>query len=189
MSLPGMRERAVRIGSCGQDVQPDRLEGRLRHRAGRDRERDRESASEPDLHHAAQPAERGRAGLAKDEAYFAELAGGLAAKRDRLAAGLRRRRDDGAADQGSYFVTADFAPLGFAGDDEAFCRYITEHAGVTAIPLSAFHVDNPPRQYARFAFCKQDAVLDEALAARASLRRRARAAHDAELEAKLTAAG
>ena len=56
---------------------------------------------------------------------------------------------------GSYFVTADFAPLGFAGDDVAFCRYITEHAGVTAIPLSAFYVDDPPRHYARFAFCKQ----------------------------------
>jgi len=48
----------------------------------------------------------------------------------------------------------------------AFCRHITEAAKVTAIPVSAFY-DNPadaPKHYARFAFCKNDAVLDEALA-------------------------
>ena len=59
----------------------------------------------------------------------------------------------------------DFAPLGFAGDDVAFCRHITEAAGVTAIPVTAFY-DQPdaPRHYARFAFCKRDEVLDEAVA-------------------------
>ncbi len=68
---------------------------------------------------------------------------------------------------GSYFITADFAPLGFAGDDMAFCRHVTEAAGVTAIPVSAFY-DGPdaPTLYARFAFCKQDAVLDKAVARR-----------------------
>jgi N-succinyldiaminopimelate aminotransferase len=65
--------------------------------------------------------------------------------------------------QGSYFVTADFAPLGFAGDDVAFCRHMTEHAGVTAIPVSAFYEGDAPRHYARFAFCKRIEVLDEAV--------------------------
>jgi len=64
---------------------------------------------------------------------------------------------------GSYFVTADFAPLGFAGDDVAFCRHITEQAGVTAIPISAFYEGDAPSHYARFAFCKQDSVLDAAV--------------------------
>ena len=66
--------------------------------------------------------------------------------------------------QGTYFITADFRPLGFNGDDEAFCRHITTEAGVTAVPVSAFYQDDPPRHFARFAFCKQDAVLDEAVA-------------------------
>ncbi len=61
-------------------------------------------------------------------------------------------------------MSADFTPLGFRGDDVAFCRHITEHAGVTAIPLSAFYEGDAPSHYARFAFCKQDAVLDEAVA-------------------------
>ena len=36
---------------------------------------------------------------------------------------------------------------------------------MTAIPVSAFY-DGPgaPTHYARFAFCKQDALLDEAVA-------------------------
>lgn len=42
---------------------------------------------------------------------------------------------------------------------------MTEEAKVTAIPVTAFYAsDDPPRHYARFAFCKRDAVLDEALA-------------------------
>ena len=66
---------------------------------------------------------------------------------------------------GSYFITTDFSPLGFAGDDVAFCRHITEEAGVTAIPVTAFYdAPDPPRHYARFAFCKRDEVLDEAVA-------------------------
>jgi aspartate/methionine/tyrosine aminotransferase len=65
---------------------------------------------------------------------------------------------------GSYFLTADFSPLGFDGTDIDFCRAITKHAGVAAIPVSAFYAADPPLHYVRFAFCKQDAVLQEALA-------------------------
>ncbi|MGH7040731.1 MAG: hypothetical protein ACREFY_01200, partial [Acetobacteraceae bacterium] len=55
-------------------------------------------------------------------------------------------------------------PLGFPPDDVAFCRYITEHARVTAVPVTAFYDSpDPPRHYARFAFCKREAVLDEAI--------------------------
>ncbi|OYV57912.1 MAG: aminotransferase, partial [Acidiphilium sp. 21-62-4] len=64
---------------------------------------------------------------------------------------------------GSYFITADFAPLGFTGDDQAFCRHITQTMGVAAIPVSAFYETDPPRHYARFAFCKQPYIIDEAI--------------------------
>ena len=123
-------------------------------------------------------------GLAKDDAYFAGLAGALEAKRDRLAAGLAGLGLTVLPSQGSYFVSADFAPLGFAGDDVAFCRHITEHAGVTAIPLSAFYDEAggpAPGHYARFAFCKADATLDEAVT---RLRR-----HFSGDRARLTATG
>ena len=88
----------------------------------------------------------------------------MQAKRDRLGEALAGIGFGVLATHGSYFITADFAPLGFAGDDVAFCRHITEQAGVTAIPVSAFYETEAPKHYARFAFCKQDAVLDEAAA-------------------------
>ncbi len=67
--------------------------------------------------------------------------------------------------KGSYFVSADFRPLGFTGDDVAFCRALTVEAKVTAIPVTAFYASpDAPNHFARFAFCKGDAVLDAALA-------------------------
>ena len=103
-------------------------------------------------------------GLAKENAYFAGLSEALAAKRDRLSAGLRGLGFGVLLPaMGSYFVTADFAPLGYRGDDVAFCRYITEHAAVAAIPVSAFYESDAPGHYARFAFCKREEVLDEAV--------------------------
>ena len=103
-------------------------------------------------------------GLAKDDAYFAGLAASLAAKSARLSAGLAGIGFRVLPTEGSYFVTADYTPLGFTGDDQAFCRHITEHAGVAAIPVSAFYEAEPPRNWVRFAFCKKDEVLDEACA-------------------------
>ncbi len=103
-------------------------------------------------------------GLAKDDAYFTELGAALAARRDRLAAGLAGLGLTVLPTHGTYFLTVDFASLGFAGDDVTFCRHITEQARVTAIPVSAFYETDPPAHYARFAFCKRPEVLDEAVA-------------------------
>jgi len=105
-------------------------------------------------------------GLAKDDAYFAGLAADLQAKRDRLSDGLSRLGFGVLPTSGSYFITADFSPLfprGFNGSDADFCRTLTAEAKVTAIPVSAFYVSEPPRTYARFAFCKRAEVLDAAL--------------------------
>ena len=166
MSLPGMRERCLRIGSAGKTFSltgwkvgyitapaPLALLAARAHQ-------NLTFTTPPNLQRAV------AVGLAKDDAYFAGLSGALEAKRDRLSAGLAGIGFGVLPSQGSYFVSADFSPLGFAGDDVAFCRYITEHAGVTAIPVSAFYdaAGGPaPGHYARFAFCKADAVLDEAV--------------------------
>ncbi len=167
MSLPGLKERCLRVGSAGKTfgmtgwkigyiTAPAPL-ALLAARA----HQNLTFTTPPNLQRAV------AVGLAKDDAYFAGLAGALAAKRDRLSAGLARIGFDVLPAQGSYFVTADFAPLGFAGDDVAFCRHITEQAGVTAIPVTAFYdaAGGPaPGHYARFAFCKREEVLDEAVA-------------------------
>jgi len=163
MTLPGLRDRCMRIGSAGKTfsltgwkvgyVTAPAALAQVVAKA----HQNLTFTTPPNLQRAV------AVGLARDDSYFAGLAGALAAKRDRLSAGLQRLGFGVLPTMGSYFVTADFAPLGFAGDDVAFCRHITEQAGVTAIPVSAFYASEAPRHYARFAFCKRDEVLDEAL--------------------------
>jgi aspartate/methionine/tyrosine aminotransferase len=102
-------------------------------------------------------------GLAKPDGYFAALASDLQAKRDLLAAGLTTLGFGVLPADGSYFLTTDISPFGFK-NDLAFCRAITEHGRVAAIPVSAFYASAPPTHYARFAFCKQPSVLNEAIA-------------------------
>jgi len=166
MTLPGMRERCMRIGSAGKTFS---LTGWKVGYVTADRSLAPNVAKAHQLLTFTTPPNLQRAvavGLGLEDSYFAGLSATLQAKRDRLAAGLAALGFGVLPAQGSYFVTADFRPLGFTGDDVAFCRHITETARVTAIPVSAFYAggEGVPNHYARFAFCKADAVLDEALA-------------------------
>ena len=77
---------------------------------------------------------------------------------------------------GTYFLCADPRPLGY-DDSTAFCAELPEKAGVAAIPMSAFC--DPGAEHAgawnhlvRFAFCKRDDTLDEAIRRLGVLRRR-----------------
>jgi aspartate/methionine/tyrosine aminotransferase len=103
-------------------------------------------------------------GLEHQRAYVDGLAAVLEKRRDRLAAGLSAAGFAVLPTGGSYFLTTDFRPLGFDGDDVAFCRHITEKAGVTAIPVSAFYLGDAPGHYARFCFAKTDEAIDQAVA-------------------------
>jgi aspartate/methionine/tyrosine aminotransferase len=169
MTLRGMRERCVRIGSAGKTFS---LTGWKVGYVTCDRSLAPNVAkAHQNLTFTTPPnLQRGVAvGLMKDDAWFAAIGPRLQARRDRLGAGLARLGFGVLETRGSYFITTDFrpimVPLGFNGDDVAFCRTITEEAKVTAIPVTAFYAsDDPPRHYARFAFCKGEAVLDEALA-------------------------
>ncbi len=164
MTLPGMRERCMRIGSAGKTFS---LTGWKIGYVTCDRSLAPNVAkAHQNLTFTTPPnLQRGVAvGLAKDDAYFAGLSSSLQAKRDRLAAGLARLGFGVLPTQGSYFITTDFRPLGFTGDDVAFCRTLTVEAKVTAIPVTAFYSSaDAPSHYARFAFCKGEAVLDAAL--------------------------
>lgn len=99
------------------------------------------------------------------DAYFTELTASYAAKRERLLTGLREAGLTAFAPEGSYFILADITRQGFA-DDVAFCRHLVSEVGVAAIPPSVFY--GPAHRHlgqglARFAFCKTEAVLDEAV--------------------------
>jgi N-succinyldiaminopimelate aminotransferase len=97
-----------------------------------------------------------------DEVY-AGFAASLEAKRDLLVAGLRSAGLSVSVPAGTYFVVADAAPLG-AADALSFCRELPKRAGVAGVPVSVFHDDvDAARTLVRFAFCKRDEVLHEAV--------------------------
>lgn len=107
-----------------------------------------------------QPAIATALGLPDD--FYADLAGGLARKRDLLAGGLRTAGFTVYPTRGTYFIVTDVAPLGF-DDGAVFCRRLPELAGVAAVPVSVFCADpDLGRTLVRFAFCKRDEVLAEA---------------------------
>jgi N-succinyldiaminopimelate aminotransferase len=164
MTLPGMRDRTMRIGSAGKTFSLTGWKvGYVT--AGEELTPLVQKAHQNLTFTTAPNLQRAVAvGLAKDDAYFASLASNLQARRDQLAEGLASVGLSVLPTQGTYFITTDFAPLGFNGDDVAFCRHITQQAGVTAIPVSAFYdAGGAPRHYARFAFCKRPEVLAEAI--------------------------
>ncbi len=164
MTLPGMFERCLRIGSAGKTFS---LTGwKVGYVSGAPNLISIVAKAHQNLTFTTPPnLQRAVAvGLAKPDAYFAALAADMAGKRDLLGTGLAKLGFGVLPSDGSYFVTTDISPLSFSGDDAAFCRAITEQAGVAAIPVSAFYVYSPPTNYVRFAFCKRDSVLREALA-------------------------
>ncbi|MDE9367906.1 pyridoxal phosphate-dependent aminotransferase [Luteipulveratus sp. YIM 133132] len=102
-------------------------------------------------------------GLGLDDGYFEGFAASLAAKRDLLVTGLERAGLRVSRPSGTYFVIADAAPLG-ASDAVDFCWELPERCGVVGVPVSVFHDDeDAARTLVRFAFCKQDDVLHEAV--------------------------
>jgi N-succinyldiaminopimelate aminotransferase len=102
-------------------------------------------------------------GLGLGDDAYAGVARSLQDKRDLLVAGLREAGLDVAVPRGTYFVIADAAPLG-AVDALDFCRELPHRAGVVAVPVSVFHDDpDAARTLVRFAFCKRDEVLHEAV--------------------------
>ncbi len=167
ITLPGMRERCLKIGSAGKTFS---LTG---WKVGY-------ITAAPPLVAAAAKAHQFivfttppnlqaavARGLAKPDSYFTGLAAEMQRRRARLADGLAAIGVPSLPCQGTYFLTIDrrAVPLGWndVADDVAFCTRLIAEAGVAAIPLSAFYAEAPATDFVRFCFAKQDAVLDGAV--------------------------
>ncbi|WP_346110643.1 pyridoxal phosphate-dependent aminotransferase [Nonomuraea maheshkhaliensis] len=102
-------------------------------------------------------------GLRHELEWVAALRAGLQDKRDRLMEGLSAAGFSVLRPAGTYFVQTDIRPLGFS-DGLELCRRLPELAGVVAIPTQVFY-DRPERgrHFVRFAFCKKDEVIEEAV--------------------------
>ncbi|MDQ3156336.1 MAG: pyridoxal phosphate-dependent aminotransferase [Actinomycetota bacterium] len=95
--------------------------------------------------------------------YFDSFRHGMTDQRDLLCAGLSDVGFDVFVPEGTYFVSTDIRPLGY-DDGVEFCRMLPERAGVVAIPHEVFYDDKEAgRPLVRWAFCKRQEVLVEAL--------------------------
>lgn len=102
---------------------------------------------------------------------ISELKALLRSNRDMLEQSLRDLGFATAPASGAYFLMADWTGseclggrLHGVGSDIDVCRSMIEHAGVAAIPSSAFYQrPEEGRRFVRFAFCKKPGTLDEAV--------------------------
>jgi N-succinyldiaminopimelate aminotransferase len=102
-------------------------------------------------------------GLLREMEWVEALRSSLQLRRDRLADGLATVGLTVHVPQATYFVLGDVRPLGL-DDGEAFARALPHEAGVVGIPVGVFCDDaDVGRPFVRFAFCKRDDVLDEAV--------------------------
>jgi len=162
-TLPGMRERTVRISSAGKTFSctgwkigwasgprplisaVTRVKQFLTYVNGA----------------PLQPAVAVALGL--PDAYYTGFRDELQAKRDQLSAGLADAGFGVLRPEGTYFVTTDITPLGDK-DGVEFCLALPERCGVVAVPTQVFYDDvDAGRRLVRFAFCKRPQVLDEAV--------------------------
>ena len=163
ISFPGMRERAVKIGSAGKTFSvtgwkvgyitaaPELLKPIAKaHQFVT-------FTTAPHLQHAV------AYGLSQPDSYYEGLASELERKRDFFADGLRSIGFEVMDCAGTYFITADLRAFGVNETDVAFCRRITKEAKVAAVPVSAFYGTGEVCHFVRFCFCKRDEVLERAL--------------------------
>ncbi|MDG9728238.1 pyridoxal phosphate-dependent aminotransferase [Streptomyces sp. DH41] len=162
-SFPGMRERTVTIGSAGKTYSftgwkvgwitaAPALVTAVR------------SAKQYLTYVASGPFQYAVAeALALPDSYFAAYREDMRAKRDLLATGLEEAGFGVYRPAGTYFVTTDIRPLG-ESDGFAFCRTLPERAGVVAVPNAVFYDHREAgAPFVRFAFCKRNSVLEEAV--------------------------
>ena len=162
MSLPGMRERTVKIGSAGKMFALTGWKVGFLIAAPALTEVLAKAhqfltfTTPPNLQSAV------AWGLANSDAWFAAMPVELAASRETLAGALKAEGFATLPSQATYFLNVDLAASGVAEDDMAFSLRAVREAGVAAIPVSAFYESDPVRSIIRLCFAKRGQTLTEA---------------------------
>ena len=102
--------------------------------------------------------------------YYAGLARDYRARRDLLCGALAEVGFRLKPPQGAYYVMADFSALSSLPDDR-FAVWLTREIGVASVPGSSFYsTPELGRHLVRFAFCKTEPMLREAVGKLAALK-------------------
>ncbi|MGP1281348.1 MAG: aminotransferase [Parasphingopyxis sp.] len=162
MTMPGMRERTVKIGSAGKIFS---LTGwKVGWAIAAPPLADAIAKAHQFLTFTTAPNLQSAVayGLGKDRDYFTAMRAGYQRSRDRLASALG---DGGFAilpSAATYFLSVDLPASGIAMDDRVFAMRLVAEAGVAVIPVSAFFESDPVTSIVRLCFAKADDVLDAA---------------------------
>ena len=161
-TLPGMRERCLRIGSAGKIFS---LTGwKVGWVTGPRELVAVATKAHQFLTFTTPPAlQLGVAhGLTHEMDFPLSLTRRLQQNRDILTAGLTKLGFEVQPCEGTYFLTAGISKL-TNEKDFAFCERLIREAGVALIPLSAFFQSGTPDTFVRFAFCKQQSLIEQSL--------------------------
>jgi aspartate/methionine/tyrosine aminotransferase len=162
IAMPGMRERTVKIGSAGKIFSltgwkvgfvmaaPALLAPIAK------AHQFLTFTTPPNLQQAV------AYGLAKEDGYFRAMRAGYQRSRDRLAERLSAGGYKVLPSEATWFLCVDLRASGIDLDDRDFCLRAVREAGVAAIPLSAFYVEDRLETVVRLCFTKADGVIDEA---------------------------
>jgi aspartate/methionine/tyrosine aminotransferase len=158
-SLPGMRERTVKVGSAGKIfsltgwkvgwiIAPAEVSTAI-------------SKAHQYLTYATPPNLQAAVayGLGKSDDYYRAMRGSFEEARDSMTAALHEAGFATLSSKGTYFLSADLSGSGVSVDDVTFCERAVREAGVAAIPVSAFYDEDPVRSVIRLCFAKQPETI------------------------------
>ncbi|MDX2146624.1 MAG: aminotransferase class I/II-fold pyridoxal phosphate-dependent enzyme [Planctomycetota bacterium] len=176
-TMPGMKERTITLGSLGKSynltgwkvgwaIAPENLTKGVR------------AAHQFLTFATATPMQHGAAAIIRDGRECIDATRSLFQRnRDALSAALEALGFDVFRSDGTYFVMADHTPISVrlgrddVRDDRGFCAWLTREIGVASIPPSAFYSEpDAGRSFVRFAYCKKESTIAEAIARLEKLR-------------------
>jgi N-succinyldiaminopimelate aminotransferase len=163
MSLPGMRERTVKIGSAGKIFA---LTGwKIGWMLAAPPLADVLAKAHQFLTFTTPPNLQSAVavGLAKKDSWFTSMRVGFAEQRNRLNEGLKRADYVTLSSEATWFLSIDLAASGITISDEQFAERMLHEGGVATIPMSAFYARNPIRSVVRLCFTKNVETIDLAI--------------------------
>lgn len=171
LSMPGMRERTIKIGSAGKMFSMTGWKVGFACAAPRLTEMLAKAhqfltfTTPPNLQTAV------AYGLGKPAEHFREMRAQLVRGRDRLATALQQEGFVTLPAMGTYFMAVDLSASGISLDDRTFAIRAVKECGVATIPFSAFYESPPDTSLVRLCFAKSDQTLDRGVERLARARR------------------